>query len=184
MASRSWPPPSCPGQWDSSSPALWPCPPLAVVGWGGAGDVTGTATTSIMLEKAERPQSLAGLGRSGRSTQVPQEGNPPRCPGEFSPCPAHLCCCEHGYWVPWLPEAGRAVDNPVMVLGSGTESCKEQLREHNTSTKASLSTPHLADLLSWSSGRSRLGGAGCLVVSSEGHLVRICRSGTSQSITM
>ena len=53
---------------------------------GGAGDdkmlpLTGDAAAGVLLEKEERPQSLAGLGRGGRSAQVPQEGNPPSCPG-------------------------------------------------------------------------------------------------------
>jgi len=47
--------------------------------------------------------------------------------------------------VPQLPEAGRAGNNPSMAVGSGTESCAEQLTKHGTSTKASLSTPDLAD---------------------------------------
>jgi len=55
-------------------------------GLGGAGDdkllpLTGAAVAGVALEKAERPRSLAGLGRVGRSAQVPQEGNPPSCPG-------------------------------------------------------------------------------------------------------
>jgi len=53
---------------------------------GGAGDdnmlpLTGAAAAAVTLEKEERPRSLAGLGRGGRSAQVPQEGKPPRCPG-------------------------------------------------------------------------------------------------------
>jgi len=69
----------------------------------------------------------------------------PAAQGEVCPCPAHLCCSERRSWVPRLPEAGRAGDNPAMALGLGTESCKEQLREHTTSTKASLSTPNLTN---------------------------------------
>jgi len=68
----------------------------------------------------------------------------PAAQGEVSP-PAHLCCCKRGSWVPQLPEAGRARDNPSMALGSGTESCKEQLAKDGTSTKASLNTPNLTN---------------------------------------
>jgi len=48
-------------------------------GLGGAGHdkllpLTGAAAAGVALEKAERPRSLAGLGRGGKSAQVPQEG--------------------------------------------------------------------------------------------------------------
>ena len=89
------------------------------------------------------PRSLAGPGTGGRSGQVPQEGNPPSCPGWGFP-PAHLCCCEHGSWVSRLPEASRAGENPSMALGSSIESCSKQSPEHTTSTKALTqhSRPH------------------------------------------
>ena len=61
-------------------------------GLGGAGDVeslpvTASAAAAVALEKKEKPGSLAGLGRGGRSAQVPQEGNPPSNPlqAEVSP---------------------------------------------------------------------------------------------------
>jgi len=55
-------------------------------GLGGAGDdkllpLMGAAAAGVTLEKEERPRSLAGPGRGGRSGQVPPEGNPPSCPG-------------------------------------------------------------------------------------------------------
>jgi len=53
---------------------------------GGAGDdkllpLTGAAAAGVALLEEERPQSVAGPGRAGRSAQVPAEGNPPSCPG-------------------------------------------------------------------------------------------------------
>jgi len=43
--------------------------------------LTGAAAASVALVKEERPWSLAGPVRSGRNAQVPEEGNPPSCPG-------------------------------------------------------------------------------------------------------
>ena len=58
--------------------------------------------------------------------------------GEVS-LPAHLCCCERRSGVPRLPEPGRAGESPLsQALGSGTESCKKQLPEHDTSTNHRL----------------------------------------------
>jgi len=55
-------------------------------GLGRAGDektlpLTGAAAAGVALEKEERLWSLAGPGRGRRNAQVPQEGNPPSCPG-------------------------------------------------------------------------------------------------------
>lgn len=61
------------------------------------------------------------------------------------PCPAHLCCCKLNSGVSWLPEPGRAGQNLSTALEPSTGSCKEQLSKHNTSTKASLNTPNLAN---------------------------------------
>ena len=63
----------------------------------------------------------------------------PAAQGEVSP-PAHLCCHKRGSWVPRLPEAGKAGENPSAALGSGAEST-EQLPTQDTSTKAVLNAP-------------------------------------------
>ena len=64
-----------------------------------------------------------------------EETLPARHPRARRPLPAHLCCCERASWLPRLPAPVRAGENPPMALGSGTESCREQLPEHDTSTR-------------------------------------------------
>jgi len=59
--------------------------PTRCGGLGGAGDdklfpLTGAAAVGVVLEEEERPRSLAGPGKAGRSAQVPPEGNPSSCP--------------------------------------------------------------------------------------------------------
>ena len=155
---------------------------------GGAGDVeplplTGAAAAGVTLEKEDRPQSFAGPGRGGRNVRAPQEGSPPSSPGRGFPAQAHLCCCERASWVPRLPDPGRAGENPSMALRSGTESCSEELPEHDLSTSNSLAQhSNLAYSLSWSAGTSRLGETRRPDISSEERVVTIHRSGMSQSV--
>lgn len=43
--------------------------------------LTAAAAVAVMLEREERPQLCAGLGRGGRNAQISQEGNAPKSPG-------------------------------------------------------------------------------------------------------
>ena len=70
-----------------------------------------------------------------------------------------------------------------MALRSGTESCSEELPEHDLSTSNSLAQhSNLAYSLSWSAGTSRLGETRRPDISSEERVVTIHRSGMSQSV--
>jgi len=96
------------------------------------------AAVDVALEKAERPQPLAGAGRGGRNVQVPQEGNPPSCPGPGFPaqitsaaasvspgCPGCLNLAGPGRILVWLwgRAGGVAVKNsPSMTSAPATAS--------------------------------------------------------------
>ena len=149
MASQSWPPPSFPGRWGSGPPALWPCSPLAAVGLGGNCGCRGAPShqrcSSRCCARKGREATVIGCpGEGWKKGPGPSRRRPSQLPRLRFPRPAHLCCCERASWVLRLPEPGRAGENPSTAPGSGTESCKEQLPEHDTSTKglAQHSKPH------------------------------------------
>lgn len=104
-------------------------------GLGVAGDVklcplTGTASADVMLEKEERPQSLAVQGRGGRNAWVPQK-NPLGSPWRgFS-----TQLTSAALSVPSGCLGCKAKENPLIALGLDMESCNEPLPEHDTSTK-------------------------------------------------
>lgn len=163
-APRSWPPPSCPGRWDSSFPAPWPCSPFAAV----------ACRELVMSGSLSMPHYHCSSGchtSKGRGTiaiRWPGEGWW-KCPGPSGrkasqpprmrcPLPTHLCCCDCTSWVSWMLEPGRKGENPPAVLGLGMESCYKQLSPLSVSTNGLIqcSKPH--QMLSWSLGMNWVSG--------------------------
>ena len=93
--------------------------------------------------KGRESRVIGCRGEEWKKCPGPSRRKPSQLPTLRFPRPAHLRCCERAAWVPRLPEPGRAGANPSTALGSGTESCKELLPEHDTGTKglAQCSTP-------------------------------------------
>ena len=188
MASRSWPPPSCPGRSDSSPPAPWPCSPRAAVGCGrwGCRPVPSRrpCCSSGCRVREGREATAIGWCREGwKKCPGPSRRKSSQLPRARISCPDHLCCCERVSWLPRLPEPGRAGENPCVALGPGRGSCSEELPEHDLSTSNSLAQhSNLAYLLSWRVGTSCPGETQHQGRSREGHVVTIRRLRTSQSI--
>ena len=93
--------------------------------------------------KGRESRVIGCRGEEWKKCPGPSRRKPSQLPTLRFPRSAHLRCCERASWVPRLPEPGRAGANPSTALGSGTESCKELLPEHDTGTKglAQCSTP-------------------------------------------
>jgi len=128
----------------------------------------------VALEEEERPRSVAGPGRAGRSAQVPAEGNPPSCPG-WGGFPAHSPLLLWAQLLRTVAAAwrwqGRRQSSKGSGLGHGELQETTHRARHQHQGLAQHSRPR--NLLSWSPGRSWLSGAGHPLISSKGRLVTI-----------